>query len=202
MRCDQCRAIVSAHLDGEDDPGEWDAAAAHLRECGDCREFTTAGEQLSRRTRLRPAEPVPDLTPRILAAAGIDPAPHDNTGPVRLVLCAAALLQIALAVPALILGDDANLPVHIARHIGSFDVALAVGYLWVAWRPQRALEGVFPIAVALVACLVGTSVLDVAAGRAAPVGELHHVTDLVGLTAMWLLGPRPLFRAFRRGVVA
>jgi hypothetical protein len=117
-------------------------------------------------------------------------------------LGAAALLQIALAVPALVLGDDANVPVHIARHIGSFDVALAVGYLWVAWRPARALEGVFPIAAALVACLVGSSILDVITGRAAAAGEFHHVTDLVGLTAMWLLGPRTLARPIRRSATA
>jgi predicted anti-sigma-YlaC factor YlaD len=207
MRCEQCREIVSAQVDGEAQPAEWAAASRHLLTCPDCREYASASEHLARQTRLRPVEPVPDLTGRIVAAAGIGPnrhrpAVHDSTRPVRLVLCAAALLQIALAVPALVLGDDANLPVHIARHIGSFDVALAVGYLWVAWRPARALEGVFPIAAALVACLVGSSILDVITGRAAAVAELHHVTDLVGLTAMWLLGPHTLAHPIRRSAAA
>jgi predicted anti-sigma-YlaC factor YlaD len=202
MRCEQCREIVSAHLDGEADATAWAAASAHLRDCFACRTFADESEQLGRITRLRPVEPVPDLTPRILAATALDRPAHDTTRPVRIVLCAAALLQIALAAPAFVLGDDANLPVHIARHIGSFDIALAVGYLFVAWRPARALDGVFPIALALVACLVGSSVLDVMTGRAAASGELHHITDVVGVMAMWLLGPRTFARSNRGGATA
>jgi predicted anti-sigma-YlaC factor YlaD len=202
MRCEQCREVVSAHLDGEADANAWTAASVHLRDCYACRAFASESEQLGRLTRLRPVEPVPDLTPRVLAAAGLEQPVHDTTRPIRIVLCAAALLQIALAAPALVLGDDANLPVHIARHIGSFDVALAVGYLWVAWRPARALEGVFPIALALVTCLIGSSVLDVIAGRAAATGELHHITDVVGVMAMWLLAPRSFVRSGRRSAAA
>jgi predicted anti-sigma-YlaC factor YlaD len=202
MRCEQCREVISAHLDREDRPDEWTAASRHLEDCDECAAFAAEAQRLRRLTTVRPVEPVPDLTASITAAAGLHDHPHDATRALRLVLCAAALLQIALAAPALILGDDANLPVHIARHIGSFDVALAVGYLWVAWRPARALEGVSPIAAVLVACLVGSSILDVVAGRAAPGTELHHVTDVVGVTAMWLLGPRSFVRSIRRSPAA
>jgi predicted anti-sigma-YlaC factor YlaD len=195
MRCEDCREIVSAHVDGEDAAGEWAAASVHLRACAACRSFAAAGEQLRRATRLRPVEEVPDLTERIVAAAGIAPSFPDPSRPVRLVLAATALLQIALALPALVLGDDAQAPVHVARHLGSFDVALAVGFLWVAWRPARALDGVFPVAAALVACLVGSAVLDVVNARAVPSDELHHVTNLVGVAALWLLGPRSFARA-------
>jgi predicted anti-sigma-YlaC factor YlaD len=203
MRCEDCREIVSAHVDGEDTRGESAAAGAHLAECSACRAFLVATEDLRRTTRVRVAEDVPDLTGRIVAATGVGGAGrgagarHDPTRPVRIVLLCTALLQIGLALPALLLGDDAHLPVHIARHLGSFDVALAVGFLWVAWRPARALDGVFPVAVALVTCLVASSFLDVAAGRAAAGGELHHVTDLVGLAAMWLLNPHPIGRTQR-----
>jgi predicted anti-sigma-YlaC factor YlaD len=205
MRCEHCREIVSARVDGEDRPGEWERASAHLRDCAECRGFAAHSEQLHRMTRLQPVDDLPDLTGRIVAAAGLSvpgPVADEATTPLRVVLAIAAVLQIALALPALLLGDDANLPVHIARHIGSFDVALAVGYLWVAWRPNRALAGVFPVALALLACLLGSSVLDVVAGRAAPAGELHHVTDLVGVTAMWLLGARTLVRPIRRSPAA
>jgi predicted anti-sigma-YlaC factor YlaD len=204
MRCEHCREIVSARVDGEDRPGEWEAASSHLRDCAECRRYAAHSEQLHRLTRLQPVDAVPDLTSRIVAAAGLsgDETEVDGARPLRVVLAVAAVLQIALALPALLFGDDANLPVHIARHIGSFDVALAVGYLWVAWRPNRALAGVFPVALALVACLVGSSVLDVIAGRAAASGELHHVTDLVGVTAMWLLLPRTLVRPIRRSPAA
>jgi predicted anti-sigma-YlaC factor YlaD len=192
MRCDECRELISAHADGEVGPEAWARALPHLRECGDCREYQVETERLRRFTRLRAAEPVPDLTPQILAAAGLRPAPSpvgtdEQSLGVRVVLACTGLLQIALATPALLLGDDAHLPVHVARHIGSFDVALAIGFLWVAWRPRQAVAGVLPIAVALVVCLLGTSIADVASHRATPSGELQHVTDLVGLTALWLL---------------
>ena len=49
-----------------------------------------------------------------------------------------------IAVPALIFGSDAGLPVHTARHLGSFDVALAVGFLFAAWRPSR-IPGLLPV---------------------------------------------------------
>ena len=62
--------------------------------------------------------------------------------------------QIAVAIPALVFGSDAGLPVHAARHIGSFDVALGVGFLYAAWKPSR-IPGLLPVVVALVACLVG-----------------------------------------------
>jgi predicted anti-sigma-YlaC factor YlaD len=204
MRCDDCREIVSARVDGEDGPGEWERASAHLRGCAACRAFASGSDQLHRMTRLQPVDDVPDLTGRIVAAAGlVEPEPVDaGARSLRVVLAVAAVLQIALALPALLLGDDANLPVHIARHIGSFDVALAVGYLWVAWRPNRALAGVFPVALALVACLLGTSLADVVSGRAGASGELHHITDVVGLTAMWLLGARTLVRPIRRSPAA
>jgi predicted anti-sigma-YlaC factor YlaD len=194
MRCEPCREIISAHTDGEAAAAEWALAQDHLAGCTDCRDYLATSEQLARFTRLRAAEPVPDLTPRIIEAAGIRAdggaaAPDGSLG-IRIVLALTGVLQIAVAVPALILGDDAQLPVHIARHIGSFDVALAVGFIWVALRPRQALAGVLPIAIALVACLTVSSVADVIAGRAAAYGELQHVTDLIGLTALWLLSLR------------
>ena len=77
---------------------------------------------------------------------------------------AIALAQIAVAIPALVFGSDAGLPVHTARHIGSFDVALGVGFLYAAWKPSR-IPGLLPVVAALVVCLVGSSLLDVAYGQ-------------------------------------
>jgi predicted anti-sigma-YlaC factor YlaD len=142
---------------------------------------------------------VPDLAPAILAAivgdsrqgAGADPG---DERVLRVLLAGIALVQIAVAVPALLLGSDANLPVHTARHLGSFDVALAVGFLFAAWRPVR-IPGLLPVVSALVACLVGSSLLDVASGNTAALSEAHHATDVAGLVVVWLLSralPRPV----------
>jgi predicted anti-sigma-YlaC factor YlaD len=123
----------------------------------------------------------------VLSAIGAEPTPPaaDERG-LRVGLAVVALVQIGVALPALLLGDDAGLPVHTARHLGSFAVALGVGFLVAAWRPSR-IAGLLPVAAALVACLVVTSAFDVAVGRAAPTGELSHATELVGLAALWLL---------------
>jgi predicted anti-sigma-YlaC factor YlaD len=194
----QIRSAISARLDGED-PGLDEAAVyAHLAGCADCRAFAHDAESLHRTLRLSPAPEIPDLTPGILTAIGEETtssAGSETSHVLRWILLAIALAQIAVAIPALVLGADAGLPVHTARHIGSFDVALGVGFLYAAWKPSR-IPGLLPVVAALVVCLVGTSLLDVASGNTAAFGEVQHVLDFVGLAVVWLLRPtaepRPL----------
>lgn len=188
MTCDESRAALSARLDGEDGGAPATAVEAHLRGCAPCRAFEAEAARLHRAIRVSPARPVPDLTTPILRAIGdATPSPVDErVRLLRICLALVAVLQLALAIPALVLGDDAGLPTHVARHLGSFTVALAVGLLVVAWRPERA-AGLLPVVAVLVACLVGTSVLDVVQGRAAAGGEIGHAPELVGLVAVWLL---------------
>jgi predicted anti-sigma-YlaC factor YlaD len=97
-----------------------------------------------------------------------------------------ALTQIVLAAPALLLGEDAGATVHIARELGAFDVALAVGLLVAAWQPARAW-GLFPVVASLGLVMVGTAVLDVAGGSAGSVSEAHHVLDLAGVVCLWVV---------------
>jgi predicted anti-sigma-YlaC factor YlaD len=201
MTCMQMRHAISARLDGED-PGYDDATVyAHLADCTDCRGFAHDAESLHRQLRLSPAPVIPDLTPGILAAigqerraAGGTDDDADTSHALRWILFAIALAQIAVAIPPLIFGSDAGLPVHAARHIGSFDVALGVGFLYAAWKPSR-IPGLLPVVAALVVCLLGSSLLDIAAGNTAAFGEVQHVLDFVGLAVVWLLSrpePRPL----------
>ena len=115
---------------------------------------------LHRGVRLRAAEPVPaDLTAGVLAAIGDDrrrlagrqPAPRargDRRHP------------DPVAMPALLFGDDAGLPAHTARHLGSFAVALGIGFLVAAWQPRR-VGGLLSLTAALVACLLVSSAIDV-----------------------------------------
>ncbi|MCJ7436429.1 MAG: zf-HC2 domain-containing protein [Acidimicrobiia bacterium] len=188
MDCERTRTAISARLDGEDVGAPAEAVRTHLAACVECRAYQEAVASLHARVRVAPAPRVPDLTARILGAIGADDgaaSPHLEAW--RIGLGFVAIVQIGLAVPALLLGSDAGLPVHTARHLGSFAVALAVGFLFAAWRPSR-VAGLFPVAAALVACLVITSVIDIATGRAAAVNELTHVTELLGLGLLWLVG--------------
>jgi predicted anti-sigma-YlaC factor YlaD len=189
MRCHDCRTALSARLDGEP-TGFADAELdAHVAGCAACASHARALARLHRTVRLTGADSIPDLTPRILHAIGLDSSAVERTLGLRICLALVGILQIGLAVPALVFGDDPGLPVHTARHIGSFGVALAIGFLFVAWRPARA-AGLLPVAVALVACLVGSSLLDLLAGRTDVLGETSHVTEIVGLAITWLLaGP-------------
>jgi predicted anti-sigma-YlaC factor YlaD len=192
MNCMHMRQAISARLDGEPLGVDSDALDTHLASCAECRAFATSAGELHRAMRLAPAPEIPDLTPGILAAIGAESTRDDTQLALRWILAIIAFVQIAIAVPALVLGTDAGLPVHTARHLGSFDVALAVGFLFAAWRPSR-IPGLLPVVVALVACLVGSSLLDVASGNTAALSEAHHVTDFAGLVVVWLLS-RPATR--------
>ena len=186
MNCTHIRQAISARLDGETLGVDSAALDSHLASCADCRAFTASAADLHGAMRLAPAPEIPDLTSGILTAIGAESTRDDTQLALRWILAILALVQIAIAVPALIFGSDAGLPVHTARHLGSFDVALAVGFLFAAWRPSR-IPGLLPVVFALVACLVGSSMLDVISGNTAALSEAHHVTDFAGLVVVWLL---------------
>jgi len=193
MDCQRCRAALSASLDGEDPGFSPEMVQAHIEMCAGCREFSAAAADLHRAARVAPAEPVPDLTDSILRAIGDEPVSvptDDRTRFLRITLAVVALIQLTMAVPALVLGDDAGLPEHVARHLGSFALALGVGLLVVAWKPERAV-GLLPVVAALVVCLLASSLIDIVSGRAAPGAEVSHAPELVGLVAVWLLARTP-----------
>ncbi|HEX6312995.1 MAG TPA: zf-HC2 domain-containing protein [Acidimicrobiia bacterium] len=193
MSCDEIREAISSALDGEEPGVPAGAVEAHLADCRACRAFADGARSLHRSVRLAPAPVVPDLTPRVLAAIGADDGPERRRIlALRIALAVLGAIQVGLAVPELF-GVDGGLAVHSARHLGSFSLALGVGFLFAALRPVRA-AGLLPVVAVLVACLVGTSVLDVAAGRAAAVGETNHVTEVAGLVAAWLLVRPPGMR--------
>jgi predicted anti-sigma-YlaC factor YlaD len=189
--CEHCRTAISARLDDEDTGLPSASVHAHLARCAGCRTFEADVSSLHRALRVAPAPEVPDLTSRILNHLQPNPGstrvPGVHRDAWRACLGVVALVQIALAMPALVLGADAGLPVHTARHLGSFAVALGVGFLVVAWRPDRA-AGLFPLVAVLVACLALTSGVDIATGRTLASAELSHSTELLGLALCWLVG--------------
>jgi predicted anti-sigma-YlaC factor YlaD len=194
MRCQPCREALSAELDGEPSPVPAAVVERHLAGCASCRAFAGAGASLRRRTAVRPADPVPDLTGPILAAArgrttasAVRPADHWT----RWALLGVALTQLAVALPPMLLGHDAGAPVHLARELGAWDLALAAALLLVVLRPARAL-GLVPFAGALAVAMVLGAGIDVASGRAALGSEAQHLLDLVGLVLLWLLARHPV----------
>ncbi|HEV7861459.1 MAG TPA: hypothetical protein VGR20_02125 [Acidimicrobiia bacterium] len=189
---------ISARLDGED-AGVDDASLAwHLASCEPCRRFESEAIALTRAVRVASAESAPDLAPTIMAAINRERAGTSrrfDPQALRGGLIALAVVQMVLALPVLLLGRDAGAPVHIAREVGSFDFALAVGFLFVGWRPARAY-GMLPLVAALVGCLGITTAVDLARGTATLLNESAHLLDLMGLASVWELAridspPRP-----------
>jgi predicted anti-sigma-YlaC factor YlaD len=191
MDCERMRAAISADLDGEELPVAREVLERHLAGCPACRAYEAAATALNRRVRLSPAPVIPNLTGSILATIEVQRHhPEPTTEGLRLGVAALGLLQLGLSIPALFLGSDAGLPVHQARHLGSFGVALAVGLLVAAWRPER-IAGLLPLAAVLVVCLVGSAIADTASGAVAWTAEFPHLVEVLGLLGLWLLDHAP-----------
>jgi predicted anti-sigma-YlaC factor YlaD len=189
MDCENYRLGISARLDGED-AGVDDATLAwHLAHCEACRRFESEAIALTRVVRVTATEPPPDLAPTIMAAINqqrVAKARRFDPQALRAGLITLAVVQMLLALPVLLFGRDAGAPIHIAREIGSFDFALAVGFFFVGWRPARAY-GMLPLVAAVVGCLAITTAVDVARGTATLLNESAHLLDVLGLAAVWEL---------------
>jgi predicted anti-sigma-YlaC factor YlaD len=105
----------------------------------------------------------------------------------RIAVAAAALVQLALALPTLVGAFLASeVGPHTGREMASFDVAVAVGFLFVAYRPARA-RALVPVALVLAALLGVTSSVDIVRGVAGPAHEIGHQVAIVQAALLWAL---------------
>lgn len=100
------------------------------------------------------------------------------------------LVITAQSVAPLVFGELDGTPTHVARHVGASTLALAIGLLYVAWRPHRAF-GLLPFATALFATMVAGAVFDTIGGNQAAMSELVHLGELVGLVLVWMIAGSP-----------
>lgn len=197
MQCDDVFDDLSALLDGELDPDRESAVHAHLAECDECRAREARLRLLHRVVRLHPAEPVPDLTGAVLAR--VHPPRPGRRQWVRFALACLALTEIVLGLPALVFGDDPGASVHVARHVGSLTVAMAIGLLYAAWRPVRAY-GLLPVVGSLAVLSLVTAVFDSLDGQVSALAEAHHVLEVLGLALLWQLAGRPGASRYQRRI--
>lgn len=169
MDCSRCREVLSAQLDDEAAPLETAAAEHHLASCGACRRHRDGLLRLHRSVRVAAAEAVPDLTAAILARAPRPPVPT-NVGVWRVGLALVAAAQLLAAVAHL--GAD-----HLARDQASWEAALAAGFAWAAWRPDRS-TGLLPVTAVL------TLLLLVNGGLAVGGSGTHHLLAPLGLALL------------------
>jgi len=136
---------------------------------------------------VRAADPVPDLSAAILAAARpVLRARGRRIEWLRYGLVVVALTQVVLALPELLAHTGGVEPVHIARHLGGWDLAFAIGLVVAALQPWRA-RGLLPMAAALGGVMVLTAGLDVLGGQAAALAEGSHLLEVTGLVLLWRL---------------
>ncbi|GAA3386176.1 zf-HC2 domain-containing protein [Cryptosporangium minutisporangium] len=203
MQCAQIRVALSALVDGEDPGTDRADVDAHLAGCAECRAWqaTAADATAVAREGWRSAADVPDLTAQVLAAVAADrgaprPAsdhrsperrPLVHAGVLRWALGLSAVAQLLLALPGLIADPGtSDAALHTGREMASFDVAVAIGFLFVAGRPAWA-RALVPVAVALAGCLLLTSSIDVVEGVAQVGHELNHLLAGVQAVLVWLL---------------
>jgi len=185
MMCEQARVALSARLDGEEPGVSEPALAAHVGDCAGCRDWLGRAEQVTRMVRLQ-AVRVPDLTDRVLAAVAdrTPPVPRQGwtTNALRVAVAVVALVQLVLTLPDLVQGFA-----HAAHEGASFDIAVAVGFLFAALRPRFA-RAYTPVALVLVFCLALTAQVDVAHSRVNALHELSHLATVAEAALLWVLG--------------
>ncbi len=179
MDCTQAREYLSAQLDNQLDPGDASRLEAHVETCDDCEAWGREIAGMTRRYRVGPAGTRPPGRP-------VDPPRAGRNRMLRLALGWLGLLLIAWHLQALFASGTGS-TVHLERHQAGFAVALGIGLLVVAVRPDRAY-GVRPLATALMAVLVVAVIIDVVQGSTPLSAELRHLAEIGGLALLWLLG--------------
>ena len=194
MKCELARDLLSAVTDGETTSEETTAVAQHVEHCSACSSYSERLDVLDRQIRIRPAEPVPDLVSAVTARAR--PAKLGRGGWLRPALVWIAVVMFAQSIPALILGSTAGTDEHMARHLGAFGVALAIGFAFSAWKPHRAF-GLLPFTAALVGTTLVSLGADILGSGRNPLAESVHLTELIGLTLLWMISGSPGWRGWR-----
>jgi predicted anti-sigma-YlaC factor YlaD len=185
MQCATYREAVSARLDGE--PLGMPAATldAHLAACPGCAGWADAAAVVTRRARLAPAPPVPDLTAAVLAAL-----PQDRTRAaararlvgtaLRLALLAVGVAQAVVAWPELHGIMAMTAPAHMAHETAAWNLGVAAAFLAVAAAPRLA-AGALPFLGTFAVLLTSVTAADLVGGRVPADRALGHVLLLVGV---------------------
>lgn len=183
--------MLSAQLDGEDDPARRAQVDEHLAGCTGCQQWLDRAAAVNRLTRT--AVPVPDLGDRFLAALPPVAAPpaarwRIPIGTVLfLALAAVGAVQLILgldqigggvAAAHVHTGVDAT-PGHLWHESAAWNVAVGAGYLFIALRRTRP-TGLVPMMTAFVGMLLLLSVNDLTGGRVDSTRLVSHGFVILG----------------------
>jgi anti-sigma factor RsiW len=194
LHCDQAQELMSVVADGEATALERERLGSHVDGCAACAVLVQRIAMVDRRVRLRPAEPVPDLVAAVTTR--LRPAVLGRGGWMRPALAWVAVVLAAQNVAPLVFGVADGAETHLARHLGAFGLALAIGFAYVAWRPHRAF-GMLPFGGALVVSMVASAGFDLLDGDRTALAETAHLAELVGLMLLWMIAGSPGWRGWQ-----
>jgi predicted anti-sigma-YlaC factor YlaD len=196
--CTECKESISARLDGEDSEAEREAVDAHLAICTACQRFADDAARVTRLARTAVATPEPDFVDAVLLAAPRSRRPQLITV-VRVLLALVGLAQAEVALAGMIAArssghggvmlQGASLA-HFAHESAAWNLALGVGFLWVAWRSSRP-SGMVPTVATFVAVLTVLVVMDAMAGGVDTARWLAHGLVVLGLVLVIVLDRLP-----------
>jgi len=174
----------------------------HLDGCPACRGWAEAAAEVTRRARLVPAPPVPDVTAAVLGrlpAASPRGRRHWLDAGLRLALLAVGAGQLAVSLPAFAgSGDGMAAPVHLAHETGAWNLGLAACFLGVAVLPRLA-AGALPFLLPFTAVLSWVTLGDLGAGHVHAGRAVGHLLLVLGAVLVSVLALRN--RAPRGGPV-
>src|SRR3954454_23013678 len=188
MQCQNVREAISARLDGEPLGMPVSELDQHVDGCAACAGWADDAALVTRRARLAPAPPVPDLTARWLPALprelpGVAAAARSRVigTALRLALVAVGVGQAGLAWPALMSGAAAmSAPAHMAHETGAWNLAVAAAFLAVAAAPRLA-PGALPFLGTFAALLSVVTVQDLVAGHVDVDRAVAHLLLIAGV---------------------
>ncbi len=189
MQCPGFREAASARLDGESPGVPVAELDAHLAGCAACATWAADASAVTRRARLAPAPPVPDLTvavltalPRQLPGGAAAARARVATSALRLALLAVGAAQALMAWPALVTGAAAmSAPVHMAHETGAWNLAAGAAFVAVAAAPRLA-AGALPFLGTFAVLLTFLTTRDLAAGHVHADRAVAHLLLLAGVT--------------------
>jgi predicted anti-sigma-YlaC factor YlaD len=195
--CERWREMLSAQLDGEDDPADRPLVDEHLAGCAGCREWLDGEATVNRLTRMGVGV-APDLSASILAAAesaSILAAAERTPSKRRFPLAAALYIALAgVGAVQLILGLDQigggvagahvhtgmdATPGHLWHESAAWNVAVGAGYMFIALRRVRP-SGLVPMLTAFVGMLLLLSVNDLTGDRVDSTRLVSHGFVILG----------------------
>jgi predicted anti-sigma-YlaC factor YlaD len=190
MGCERWREMLSAQLDGEDDPAGRAAVDEHLAGCAGCRKWLDSAAVVNRLTRTSVGV-APDLSMRILAAAGTMPPPKRRfplAAALYIALAGVGAVQLILGLTQVgggfagshvhAAGLDAT-PGHLWHESAAWNVAVGAGYLFIALRRSRP-SGLLPMLTAFVGMLLLLSVNDLTGDRVDSTRLVSHGFVILG----------------------